>query len=61
VLFRSSPKLRSEVLSRDGRVCATPGCTNKGTIFAHHVVWKSLGGATSAENEVWLKAGFKEQ
>jgi hypothetical protein len=42
------------VLSRDGKVCAAPGCANRGTLFAHHVVFRSHGGRTAIENEVCL-------
>ena len=31
-----------------------PGCSNRGTLFAHHVVFRSHGGRTAIENEVCL-------
>ena len=48
----NSPGIRRHVLNRDGHVCARPGCGNRGTLFAHHVTWRSLGGRTVPENEV---------
>jgi hypothetical protein len=48
----NTPMIRQQVLSRDGAVCAAPGCSNRGTLFAHHVVFRSLGGRTTIENEV---------
>jgi len=50
----NTPKIRRKVLGRDGHCCATPGCTNKRKLMAHHVTWKSHGGATEVENEVTL-------
>jgi hypothetical protein len=50
----NTPRIRQQVLSRDGGVCAVPGCSNRGTLFAHHVVFRSHGGRTVIENEVCL-------
>ncbi len=44
--------IRQHVLNRDGRSCAVPGCTNKGHLASHHIIWREQGGATTVENEV---------
>ena len=44
--------IRHQVLTRDGQTCATPGCQNRGELFAHHVQWRSNGGRTNLINEV---------
>lgn len=44
--------LRRHVLNRDGRCCAVPGCSNKGHLASHHIIWREQGGATSEHNEV---------
>jgi hypothetical protein len=48
----NSPVIREQVLSRDGKRCAVPGCGSRGNLFSHHVVWKAHGGKTVLENEV---------
>ena len=48
----NTPLIRQQVLSRDGQSCATPGCTQQGELFSHHVKWRSLGGRTHLINEV---------
>jgi len=44
--------IRQQVLGRDGKSCAVPGCPNKGQLYAHHVQWKSHGGQTRISNEI---------
>ncbi len=39
--------IRQHVLSRDGRCCAVPGCTNRGHLASHHIIWREQGGTTT--------------
>ncbi len=46
--------IRRHVLNRDGNCCAVPGCTNRGHLASHHIIWREQGGATTVKNEVSL-------
>jgi hypothetical protein len=48
----NTPRIRQQVMSRDGHCCAVPGCENKGALMSHHVKWRMHGGPTMVENEV---------
>ena len=47
-----TPQLREQVLSRDSRRCAVPGCGRRNDLQAHHVVWRSHGGRSEIGGEV---------
>jgi hypothetical protein len=42
------------ILERDDYLCATPGCTRRGTLVVHHVWFRSHGGCDRAWNLVTL-------
>jgi len=48
----NSPKIRTQVISRDSHMCAVFGCGNSSNLSAHHVIWRSLGGRTETYNEI---------
>lgn len=48
----NTPVIRQQVLGRDGRKCAVPGCPGEGRLYAHQVQWKSHGGRTHIDNEI---------
>ena len=50
------PAVRRAVLHRDGARCRVPGCTNHLWLDQHHVVPRSVGGPSTAENLVTLCA-----
>jgi len=45
------PKMRREVLMRDGNLCANP-CCFRAARHGHHIEYRSLGGRTELENLV---------
>ena len=49
-----SPKVRRELLRRDGYRCATPGCPHHLFLQIHHIVFYCQGGHTVPENLVVL-------
>ena len=44
------------VFERDGWRCTVPGCTSRRSLHAHHVVFRSAGGADTLENQTTLCA-----
>ena len=46
----TSPALRAKVFARDGHACKN--CGSRRALHAHHVVWRSHGGATTIDNLV---------
>jgi hypothetical protein len=48
------PALRAKVLARDGHRCAA--CSSPLSLQAHHIRWRSEGGATNAQNLVAMCA-----
>ena len=49
-----SPKMRQQVLRRDGYRCATPGCPHHLFLHTHHIVFYCRGGKTVPGNLVVL-------
>ncbi|HZX95713.1 MAG TPA: HNH endonuclease signature motif containing protein [Myxococcales bacterium] len=53
--LRDRPSLQKEVLARDRGLCRVPGCS-RAAAHAHHIVFRSRGGADEAPNLVSLCA-----
>jgi hypothetical protein len=53
--LRDRPTLQKEVLARDRGLCQVPGCS-RAAVHAHHIVFRSQGGADQASNLVSLCA-----
>ncbi|HEY5677560.1 MAG TPA: HNH endonuclease signature motif containing protein, partial [Myxococcales bacterium] len=53
--LRGRQTLQKEVLARDQGLCQAPGCS-RAAAHAHHVVYRSMGGADEAANLVSLCA-----
>src|SRR5262249_20435606 len=47
----NTPRLRRQVLLRDGSTCANPLCRRRLGLMAHHIVFRSEGGPTEIQNE----------
>ena len=43
---------RGRIRRRDGHCCQAPGCTGRGNLHVHHVVFRSLGGPDEGWNLV---------
>lgn len=48
----NSTRLIRQVLNRDGKRCANPGCGSRHQLQAHHIVFRADGGRTALANEV---------
>ncbi len=48
------PRIRREVLARDGRRCRAPGCERTRFLEVHHVVPRANGGINNPENLITL-------
>jgi len=53
--LRDRPSLQKEGLARDRGLCRVPGCS-RAAAHAHHIVFRSRGGADEAPNLVSLCA-----
>jgi len=53
--LRERPTLQKEVLARDRDLCQVPGCS-RAAVHAHHIVYRSRGGADEEANLVSLCA-----
>jgi hypothetical protein len=43
-----------EIYSRDGWRCSAPGCTSRGHLEDHHLVYRSRGGSNDPDNRICL-------
>jgi hypothetical protein len=54
---RACPQRAADpIYRRDGYRCTAPGCTARGTIEEHHVVFRSRGGSDAPDNRIALCA-----
>jgi 5-methylcytosine-specific restriction endonuclease McrA len=53
--LRERSTLQKEILDRDRGLCQVPGCS-RAAVHAHHIVYRSRGGADEAANLVSLCA-----
>src|SRR5215203_1696427 len=56
-----TPRMREQVLMRDGFMCSVPGCRSQRYLDAHHLEWQCAGGPHKPSNILTLCFGHHHQ
>ncbi len=51
-VWSNVPRHRDPVFDRDQWRCAVPGCTARGSLHDHHILWRSRGGTNDQANRI---------
>ena len=56
-----TPRMRRQVMTRDGYMCRVPGCRSMRFLDVHHIVFQSKRGANKPSNLITLCSGHHQQ